>query len=36
MIVKQTMDKLHKHLIEFHSDIFDFDKKCVDFKFTKY
>ena len=34
-IVKQTMDKLHKHLIEFHSDIFDsndFDKKCVDFK----
>jgi hypothetical protein len=36
-IVKQTMDKLHKHLIEFHSDIFDSnnidaDKKCVDFK----
>jgi hypothetical protein len=36
-IVKQTMHKLHKHLIEFHSDIFDsndidIDKKCVDFK----
>jgi len=36
-IVKQTMDKLHKHLIEFHSNIFDsndidVDKKCVDFK----
>jgi hypothetical protein len=36
-IVKQTMRKLHKHLIEFHSDIFDsndidIDKKCVDFK----
>jgi hypothetical protein len=36
-IVKQTMDKLYKHLIEFHSDIFysnniDFDKECLDFK----
>jgi len=36
-IVKQTMDKLHKHLIEFHSDIFysnniDIDKECIDFK----
>ena len=37
-IVKQTMDKLHKHLINFHSDIFDsnnnidIDKKCVDLK----
>ena len=36
-IVKQTMDKLYKHLIEFHSDIFDsnnidIDKECLDFK----
>lgn len=35
-IVKQTMDKLHKHLIEFHSDIFysnniDINKEYVDF-----
>jgi len=36
-IVKQTMDKLHKHLINFHNDIFDsnnigIDKKCLDLK----
>ena len=36
-IVKQTMDKLYKHLINFHSDIFDnnnidIDKKCLDLK----
>ena len=34
-IVKQTMDKLHKHLIEFYTGIFDsnnFYKKCIDFK----
>ena len=36
-IVKKTMDKLYKHLIEFHSDIFDsnnidIDKECLDFK----
>jgi hypothetical protein len=40
-IVKQTMNKLHKHLTEFHIDIInsdhnnidilDFDKKCLDF-----
>jgi hypothetical protein len=36
-IVKQTMNKLYKHLINFHSDIFesnniDIDRKCLDIK----